>query len=403
MTSLEHGRFCDEVVNQTGLLVATVEGADLSATVPTAPDWALSDLVRHVGGNLRSLETAVRTGEAVTEPARQIPGHGGPPGDDPAELFAWLSRGRRPAARPRWGRPAPRSQAQMWTIRWPTAAWARRAANDLLIHRADAAGTVGAAYTVAPDLAADALDEFLDLVSSPEVAGASPDAEAGDPGPSGTIHLHATDTGPEVPSEWLVELASPTFTWRHAHEKASVAVRGPLADVLRVACRRLPPDAEGIELLGDRAVLDAWLERVVAPASPAQRWRPRVRSSWRRSRLVGRPIPGSRRPARSRGSRGGGGGLLSTRQAAASSAPTRCSIGRTTSTTRSRSPTRTRTVSSALTVDAGLARTPFTCTCPARQAWAAPDRVLVSRTAHSQRSTRTLSIRSWWHGRAGRP
>ena len=40
---------------------------------------------------------------------------------------------------------------------------------------------------------------------------------------------------------------------------------------------------------------------------------------------------------------------------------------------------------------AGLARTPLTCTCPARQAWAAPERVLVSRTAHSQRSTRTLS------------
>ena len=41
-----------------------------------------------------------------------------------------------------------------------------------------------------------------------------------------------------------------------------MAVRGPLADVLRVACRRLSPDADGIEVLGDRAVLDAWLERV---------------------------------------------------------------------------------------------------------------------------------------------
>ena len=261
MTSLEYGRFCDEVVNQTGLLVATLEGADLSATVPTTPDWDLSDLVRHVGGNLRSLETAVRTGEAVTEPARQIPGHGGPPGDDPADLFAWLSEAADRLAAT-LGAAGPEVEAQMWTIRWPTAAWARRAAHDLLIHRADAAGTVGAAYTAAPDLAADALDEFLDLVSSPEVAGVSPDAEAGDPGPSGTIHLHATDTGPEISSEWLVELASPTFTWRHAHEKATVAVRGPLADVLRVACRRLPPDADGIEVLGDRAVLDAWLERV---------------------------------------------------------------------------------------------------------------------------------------------
>ena len=28
MTSLEHGRVCDEVVNQTGQLVVTHEGAD---------------------------------------------------------------------------------------------------------------------------------------------------------------------------------------------------------------------------------------------------------------------------------------------------------------------------------------------------------------------------------------
>jgi hypothetical protein len=42
-----------------------------------------------------------------------------------------------------------------------------------------------------------------------------------------------------------------------------VAVRGPVADLLRVVSRRLPPDAEVVEVLGDRAVLDAWLERLV--------------------------------------------------------------------------------------------------------------------------------------------
>ena len=263
MTSLEHGRFCDEVVNQTGLLVATLEGADLSATVPTTPDWDLSDLVRHVGGNLRSLETAVRTGEAVTDPERQIPGHGGPPGDDPAALFAWLSEGAGRCSAT-LGEAGPEVEAQLWTIRWPTAAWARRAAHDVLVHRADAAGTVGAAYTVAPDLAADALDEFLELVSSPEVAGAAPDAEAGDPGPSGTIHLHATDTGTslEVPSRVAGRARLPHL---HLAPRPREGHRGRPRPPGRRAPGRLPPplpDAEGIEVLGDRAVLDAWLERV---------------------------------------------------------------------------------------------------------------------------------------------
>jgi len=68
MTALPHHRFCQEVVNQTGLLRGMVAGADLSVTVPTTPDWTLGQLLRHVGGNLRSVETAVRTGTAVTEP-----------------------------------------------------------------------------------------------------------------------------------------------------------------------------------------------------------------------------------------------------------------------------------------------------------------------------------------------
>ena len=41
-----------------------------------------------------------------------------------------------------------------------------------------------------------------------------------------------------------------------------MAVRAPLADLLRVVTRRLPPDSQGVEVLGDRQVLDAWLERL---------------------------------------------------------------------------------------------------------------------------------------------
>ncbi|MFL6270282.1 MAG: hypothetical protein ACJ75A_08980, partial [Actinomycetes bacterium] len=87
-------------------------------------------------------------------------------------------------------------------------------------------------------------------------------AGGGDPGPGGTVHLHATDADPSLPAEWLLVPDPPGFRWRHAHEKATAAVRAPLADLLRVVTRRLSPDAEGVEVVGDRAVLDAWLERL---------------------------------------------------------------------------------------------------------------------------------------------
>jgi uncharacterized protein (TIGR03083 family) len=254
MTSLSHDRFCDEVVAQTGLLREVVAGADLSVTVPTTPDWTLAQLLRHVGGNLRALELAVRSGEAVTEPEAQVPDHAGPDGDDPAALDAWLAEAAdRAAATLREA--GPDAVAQLWVVRWPTGTWVRRAAHDALVHRADAAGAVGAGFPVAPDLAADAIDEFLDLLSN--LTG-----DQGGAGPAGTVHLHATDAGPDLDAEWLVELGPAGFSWRRGHEKATVAVRAPLADLLRVVTRRLPPDSQGVEVLGDRQLLDAWLERL---------------------------------------------------------------------------------------------------------------------------------------------
>jgi uncharacterized protein (TIGR03083 family) len=260
MTPLPYDRFCDEVVAQTDLLRDVVAGADLSVTVPTTPEWTLARLLRHVGGNLRSVELAVRGGAPVTEPERQVPDHAGPPGDDPAAIDAWLAEGAARFAET-MGKAGPDLEAQVWQVRWPTALWARRAAHDIVVHRADAAGTVGADYTVAPDLAADAVDEFLDLLAGLSAA-QGPEA-GGDPGPGGgTIHLHATDAAPGVAAEWLVELDASSFRWRHAHEKATVAARGPLADLLRVVTRRLPPDSDRVEVLGDRQVLDTWLERL---------------------------------------------------------------------------------------------------------------------------------------------
>lgn len=261
MALLAHDRYCDEVVAQTDLLRDVLRGADLSVTVPTCPDWTLAGLVRHIGGNLRSVETAVRTATPVEDPGRQVPDAAGPDGDDPATLEAWLA-----GAAARFAGTlrdvGPGAAATIWVYERSTAFWARRGANDLVVHRADAAGTVHADYTVAPELAADAIDELLEMVGDPQVLGSSPGV-AELRGPPRSIHLHATDTEPELAAEWLIELGTDGVTWRRGHEKATVALRGPLADVMRVFWRRLPADSERVEVVGEAALLDFWLERVV--------------------------------------------------------------------------------------------------------------------------------------------
>lgn len=73
---------------------------------------------------------------------------------------------------------------------------------------------------------------------------------------------HAIDTVPEAAAEWLIDLTGDTITWRRAHQKAAVAVRGPLTDLLLVIYERRPPRGDGIEVFGDTALLEFWPERV---------------------------------------------------------------------------------------------------------------------------------------------
>lgn len=82
----------------------------------------------------------------------------------------------------------------------------------------------------------------------------------------------------------------------------------------------------------------------------------------RRSRLVGRPAPRSRRGIDAINSGDGGGGLLSCRHSAAIGGPTRFATGRTTTTIRSRPAIRTRTSSPDLTCTDAFAAVPFTRT-----------------------------------------
>ncbi len=81
-------------------------------------------------------------------------------------------------------------------------------------------------------------------------------------GPGRTLHFHGTDAAPGAEAEWLVDLTGDAIAVRHAHEKAAVALRGSLADVLLVVFRRQPVSAARVEVLGDAELLDFWLERV---------------------------------------------------------------------------------------------------------------------------------------------
>ncbi|MFC9925112.1 maleylpyruvate isomerase family mycothiol-dependent enzyme [Streptomyces sp. NPDC127190] len=259
MTLLAHDRYCDEIALQTEQLRAVVtSGADLSATVPTCPDWSLEELVRHMGGALRWVDTLVRARAQENIPWDQVPLGAGPEErGDAVALDKWLAEsGERVVAALREAGP----DAAVWSWKGePTAGfWARRMTHEITVHRADAVLAAGQGYTVAPEIAADAIDEWLGIIGFIQQHRGD-DKRFRLEGPMRSIHLHATDAGPELNAEWLLEFGAEGVRWRRGHEKATVALRGPLTSVMLAFYRRLPLDTPGLEVLGEREVLESWL------------------------------------------------------------------------------------------------------------------------------------------------
>ncbi|WP_225838597.1 maleylpyruvate isomerase family mycothiol-dependent enzyme [Streptomyces sp. NK08204] len=261
MTLLAHDRYCDEIAHQVDQLRAVVtSGADLATTVPTCPDWSLEDLVRHMGGALRWVDALVRGRAQENIPFDRIPLCGGPEErGDAAALDAWLAEtGELVVGALREA--GPDTKVWSWQGNATAAFWARRMANEITIHRADATIAAGLPYELAPEVAADALDEWLDLAVWFQQYRGDEEAHRLE-GPARSIHLHATDADPALNAEWFLEFGPDGVRWRRDHEKATVALRGPLTSVLLAFYRRLPLDAPGLEVLGERQVLDFWLSR----------------------------------------------------------------------------------------------------------------------------------------------
>ncbi|MGR8010788.1 maleylpyruvate isomerase family mycothiol-dependent enzyme [Streptomyces hypolithicus] len=254
-----YARNCDEIVRQTDLLRAVLVDADLSAKVPTCPEWTLGHLARHVGGAHRWVETIVRTRASEAVPEDRVPDFTGPGDDEPAALDEWLDQGAQKTA-DTLRAAGPDMPVWSWAADHSAAFWARRMTHETVIHRADASIAAGITFEVDSAVAADTIDEWLDIVSWVQSTGTDKEANALR-GSGRSLHLHATDAGDVTDAEWLIEFGEDGFTWRRAHAKATVALRGPLADVLQVFYRRLPADSDRVEVLGDAELLDFWLER----------------------------------------------------------------------------------------------------------------------------------------------
>jgi uncharacterized protein (TIGR03083 family) len=261
VTSLDFDRYCSEIVTQTDLLTRCIAGADLTVPVATCPGWNVGQLLRHLGGGQRWAAQTVRTRATERlsdEHFRDLSAYAH---EDPAVVGPWLAEGAAELS-DALREAGPEAPVDTTPIPDGTAGFfARRFTFETAIHRADAALALGADYTLDQAVAVEGMDEWMELGSLPMHFGFHP-RRLELLGPARTLHFHATDAAAELHAEWVVDLTGDMLAWRRAHEKAAVAVRGPLVDLLLIVYKRRKPQVEGVEIFGDGKLLDLWLDRV---------------------------------------------------------------------------------------------------------------------------------------------
>lgn len=240
------------LIDETAALGELIRGADPATPVPTCPGWTLTQLFRHVGrGNRWAAQIVADQLDTALDP-REVRDGKPPEGQDAA--IDWLNSSAQLILDSVAGVGA---HTEVWTFIGPKPArwWIRRRLHEATVHRADAAIALGTEIRLAPEVAADGIDEWLERVAVEAKAETSPL----DPGR--TLHLHATDEGLGAAGEWTITGADDGITWSHEHGKGDAALHGGAHDLLLAVVRRQTAAEGGLEVFGDTAVWDGWLDR----------------------------------------------------------------------------------------------------------------------------------------------
>jgi uncharacterized protein (TIGR03083 family) len=240
---------------------------DPDLPVPSCPDWTLRQLGTHLGRVHRWAAEIVssRTAEAI--PMKAVPD--GIPPADPAGQADWLLAGAQRLTETI--RAAGTDQVWAFGSLAPATFWARRQAHETMVHRADAEQTAGLPVVLDPELAADAVDEWLTIMAGPRYG--RPDARATALPPGASLHVIAIvrDQKGTGSGQWLIKrvgdsvevLPEPKLTAPDPTEPdltgPFLTVSGPPDQILLMLLRRIAPAAADIRLSGDTALLTGWL------------------------------------------------------------------------------------------------------------------------------------------------
>lgn len=216
--------------------VATIDAlladADLAAAVPDCPNWALRDLVRHLGGVHRWVTAVVLTGDKQPQVDHPV---------EDGELRAWFADGAGVLQDALAGDP----DRAVWTMGGAQTVrfWRRRQAVETAVHRVDAQRCAGVESGIPDDLAESGIDEVVELIHPRQVR------LGRTPAPTCSARLVST-SGP---------------SWLLGDGPTCATVTGPPAALLLLLWRRERRRSSAFTVEGDMAALDVLLAAGLTP------------------------------------------------------------------------------------------------------------------------------------------
>jgi uncharacterized protein (TIGR03083 family) len=246
VTNVEHSSFVSAVRTETAALMFALEAGEMDDVVPTCEGWEVRDLAVHVGQFCGFWSHVLC--EGTDQPKTPLPD---PPDDD--ELPHWVAGASTdlidrleatPAGTPVW----------TWFEGDHSARFvARRCAHELAVHRYDAQASRGICTPIPTELAADGIDEIVDVLLS------------GDNHPGAGSGRILTLRSSELGTEWEVTLGHDRVevvrgTQDEApSERGDLVVSGTTSDLELTLYHR--PTLSPVDVHGDYTVLDEWHRR----------------------------------------------------------------------------------------------------------------------------------------------
>jgi uncharacterized protein (TIGR03083 family) len=234
------------IISDEAARIVSAYESDRSAAVPWSDRWTVGTVARHVAG----------THHVVAEMVRGRPDADfglfatlETPAKDSSEFVPWFRSGTASLVEQLSSVPA---DDECWSwyppgghVGW----WARRMAHEAVIHRYDTDAAQGRTFSVAADVAADGVDEYLDVFVA-----ASRGATGAPAGP--TIEFECSDRS----DRWWLDLSEPgARVLSRDARPTSVQVRGTAVQLLLGVWGRLPlAGGEGGEVSGGASWTDQW-------------------------------------------------------------------------------------------------------------------------------------------------